>query len=673
MEFRKNKETREKFDKFINNVAIKYNVPIEALNDIKFQSVNNAGASVNENELAKKEWKEKGVESSYFKKWTGNANYVSVNDAKNYNFKTGEKVVVNAYHGTNQELNYFDYNKKGNSTNAKSAKMGFWFVDNKNTADSYADFASVEQPTNELQKELDKAEQKQDWNKFDKLTRRIEEIQFELLSKEPKDRGAKTYEVFIKFSNPYVFDANNNTFIDIQSEINNVIKAAEENGYDGVIIKNLKDKPIEGEYGGQTPDTHYLAFDNTQIKSVDNRGTFDANNPNIYYQSEISKAFNMVKDIFSSKDSIKADEIFNKNTILYPLKSYFSDVLKDTKIKVMPDWMTENKKYYGNYLDFAKTIYLNIDRIKKHKNSSQWFYRTLLHELIHAKQYRMLDYAKKNKNNKNLSLKERNELEKFIEYTGISNDDISKIETFRQKHSIEDIKNNKQLSQKFQELYNKYQNAYLEVDADNVALALQYYIGNANSKILQDYLGVVRSSENNKGTRRANGLLANIRAFNKRRENETSKGKNGFLRLSHLIDTDVYYQSAKESTETADNNDVLGNYLIAGYNLSEITDKLSELYENVNKADIEGNRELSDKFLTKAHILEDAIDVVVGDKKFNNANEKTDIALRAYYVMNNQEIPKSYEEADKKSLYYFTNLQAGCFYNKLFKVEVIMR
>ena len=40
-------------------------------------------------------------------------------------------------------------------------------------------------------------------------------------------------------------------------------------GYDGVI----------------TTDGKYLGFEKTQIKSVDNRGTFDENNPNIYYQS----------------------------------------------------------------------------------------------------------------------------------------------------------------------------------------------------------------------------------------------------------------------------------------------------------------------------------------------------------------------------------------------------
>ena len=106
----------------------------------------------------------------------------------------------------------------------------------------------------------------------------------------------------------------------------------------------------------------------------------------------------------------------------------------------------------------------------------------------------------------------------------------------------------------------------------------------------------------------------------------------------------VYYQ---------EESNIQDNYMIAGYNLSEITDKLSELYEKVNEADIKGDRELSDKYMAKVHILEDAIEAVTEDRKFHSADLKNEIALNAYYVMNNQEIPKSYEESDKESLRSF--------------------
>ena len=66
--------------------------------------------------------------------------------------------------------------------------------------------------------------------------------------------------------------------------------------------------------------------------------------------------------------------------------------------------------------------------------------------------------------------------------TDLSDSDTKEIRNFRRKHKKEDIKNNKELLKKYKDLYNKYEDAYWEVDADNVALALQYYIGNANNQ-----------------------------------------------------------------------------------------------------------------------------------------------------------------------------------------------
>ena len=61
----------------------------------------------------------------------------------------------------------------------------------------------------------------------------------------------------------------------------------EENGFDGVIFRNISN---EGRYGrGYTGDTSvYVVFSPNQIKSVDNRGAFDINNPDIYYQKTIA-------------------------------------------------------------------------------------------------------------------------------------------------------------------------------------------------------------------------------------------------------------------------------------------------------------------------------------------------------------------------------------------------
>lgn len=305
-----------------------------------FQRATTAGATTKDEKLnAIKEWKEKETDSKYFKKWTNNSPLVMPEQSKVYNFKTGESVTVGGFHGTNQELEYFDYSKRGNATNAKSAKAGFWFVNNRNTANSYADFASIEQPVNELQKEADKAERRQDWDKFDELTQQIEKIQFSLLDKSLVERGAKTYEVFIKFLNPYVFNAQDNTFMDIQSDINEVIEQAKGNGHDGVIITNLKDKPIEGEYGPQTSDIHYLAFKNTQIKSVNNQGTFDESNPNIYFQR-------------ANRDNLNSNIEENFNDTTENITSYIKDdiqnILDENNVDES-EFKLEDIKIYGSY------------------------------------------------------------------------------------------------------------------------------------------------------------------------------------------------------------------------------------------------------------------------------------------------------------------------------------
>lgn len=64
---------------------------------------------------------------------------------------------------------------------------------------------------------------------------------------------------------------------------NEVLRAIIESlGYDGII-----DESVSQKFNMNIPagTTHYIAFNSTQIKSVDNRGTFDESNPNIYYQS----------------------------------------------------------------------------------------------------------------------------------------------------------------------------------------------------------------------------------------------------------------------------------------------------------------------------------------------------------------------------------------------------
>lgn len=91
------------------------------------------------------------------------------------------------------------------------------------------------------------------------------------------------YEVYLKMENPLEVDAQGKEYNDFAAEMRSNIDYANRNGYDGVIVKNIRDGWSQ-EKGGKVATT-YVVFSPEQIKSVDNQGTFDETNPNIYYQS----------------------------------------------------------------------------------------------------------------------------------------------------------------------------------------------------------------------------------------------------------------------------------------------------------------------------------------------------------------------------------------------------
>ena len=102
----------------------------------------------------------------------------------------------------------------------------------------------------------------------------------------------------------------------------------------------------------------------------------------------------------------------------------------------------------------------------------------------------------------------------------------------------------------------------------------------------------------------------------------------------------IYFQESDESEEK----------LIAGFTYPEVLDKLTELYDTLgNATDKDLSQEEQDKLMTKIHVLEDAFEVAENSQKFNNEDQRHEIMLNAYYVMNNQEIPEKYVEADKIS------------------------
>lgn len=177
------------------------------------------------------------TETTAFKEWFGDSKVVDAN---------GKPLVV--YHGA-PDLRFL---KEDGTFKSQKDRLGFgrkeaahWFTPSKATAKSYAD------------------------------PRRAFDYQ-------NAEEGVMA--AYIKLDNPMVVDGMGQNWRDAQKrgKTSDVIEEARKNGHDGVIIKNVKDD-YNNTKSTRATDT-YVVFDSNRIKSVDNRGTFDPNDPNVFNQ-----------------------------------------------------------------------------------------------------------------------------------------------------------------------------------------------------------------------------------------------------------------------------------------------------------------------------------------------------------------------------------------------------
>lgn len=89
-------------------------------------------------------------------------------------------------------------------------------------------------------------------------------------------QGSNVMPVYLSMQNPKIVDWEGR--VKGEDHVISFAEVAKKAGNDGLIIKNVYDAPI-----GKSTDI-YIAFENTQVKSTANRGTFDPNDPNILFQ-----------------------------------------------------------------------------------------------------------------------------------------------------------------------------------------------------------------------------------------------------------------------------------------------------------------------------------------------------------------------------------------------------
>lgn len=230
------------------------------------------------------------TETPAFKKWFGNSKVVDEN---------GKPKVV--YHGTAADVEFFDPLALGANTEVRSAKRGFFFAASPKVASGYAllsesrPFLKVALFKNAseseilspemrafMKRELAKAPEMERRGPNDPLpsNREFAEGNFiEGTSGEITDigmSGANVIPVYLSLQNPMVVDYQGSEYR--ERTFASVMKEAKELGHDGVIFRNAEDS-MKIDYAEITDI--YAVFDNTQIKSVFNKGAFDRTNRNI--------------------------------------------------------------------------------------------------------------------------------------------------------------------------------------------------------------------------------------------------------------------------------------------------------------------------------------------------------------------------------------------------------
>ncbi len=144
-------------------------------------------------------------------------------------------------------------------------------------------------------------------------------------------------------------------------------KAIEELGFDSIILKNANERLSSMKIDPNT--THVQIFDkyNTNIKAVDNRGTFDPDDPRILYQEKggkrgsylpsVSEGFAPIISLFEKSD---------RSTFLHESAHYYLDILE--KIVTDNNAPEQLVKMYG---DVKKWWASNTEQIAKEANTDE--------------------------------------------------------------------------------------------------------------------------------------------------------------------------------------------------------------------------------------------------------------------------------------------------------------
>ena len=352
-----------------------------------------------------------------------------------------------------------------------------------------------------------------------------------------------------------------------------------------------------------------------------------------FFQSDYNGSLNRLDGLFQKLFQKKYKKVaeLQKEKKFEKIKNLFDDV-KNVEIKELTKEVAKKLNLNKDNLAFfdrnSKTIYINYG-IHNRMNKTALSH-SILHEVIHAKQNLLYDFAKEKINSDNVSENDKSELIKYINTIDKCNKTVSK---FVQYIQAGNYSNAEQLDTKGKKLYDEYKYSATELDADNFAIAIQAMLGERNEETeLQQFDRAIKSifnsiyflREQRDSKTQERARIESIKQFNARQSSKNER----------LSDYTTYYQESDNEPR------------IAGYTYNEVGDKLASLYEE--QSSLPENDPKLPEVTAKIHILEDAYDAKTHPEDYDE-DKISDIMMNAYYIMNDQEIPQAVIEQDSYS------------------------
>lgn len=416
----------------------------------------------------------------------------------------------------------------------------------------------------------------------------------------------KTVEDIANYLNvdEHTFRIDSNNLIHFsQPQVNQITSHIISKGHDGVIVN-------QGTWN------EYVVFEPEQIKSINNKGTFDRSNSNIYFQS----ANNNIVDLTNE---------FEKTPTIDEVKNYINEIVENgTKFATLsPNWFVDIKKENSN---------------KKQKR--------ITNKILNKGNYKGLNKKETARYNKYLA-----SLEKLLanaEYAGEKENTKKDKKPNIEKYHY--FKTDVKIGNKTYQLIfdtEEYKNSPQTAQHDNRVLNPQ----SEDTSIINDNANKFKGdteeykNDNKKSTsvryaeRNLNKTEVDTNSINDNAENINPKTVHLYS-IKEIKTPKTYFQESENENEK----------LIAGFTYPEVMEKLTALYEQLT--DNLSSKE-KDSLMVKIHILEDAFDISEHPDKFRNEEVRTEKMLNAYYVLNNQEIPKDYIEADALSKRSYKDLK----------------